>query len=29
LNVALNKKLAGYKQYPLYVQDLSVVYYTE
>ncbi|MUT67618.1 ABC transporter substrate-binding protein [Paenibacillus sp. NEAU-GSW1] len=29
LNVALNKKLAGYKQYPLYVQDLSTVYFTE
>ncbi|MHA7964462.1 ABC transporter substrate-binding protein [Paenibacillus sp. CAU 1782] len=28
-NVALNKKLAGYKQYPLYVQDLSSVYFTE
>ena len=28
-NVALNKKLAGYKTYPLYVQDLSSVYFTE
>ncbi|MFF2091755.1 ABC transporter substrate-binding protein [Paenibacillus sp. NPDC058174] len=28
LNVAINKKLAGYKQYPLYVQDLSTVYFT-
>ncbi|MFD0589146.1 ABC transporter substrate-binding protein [Paenibacillus sp. GCM10027627] len=29
LNVALDKKLAGYKQYPIYVQDLSTVYFTE
>ncbi len=29
LNVALNKKLDGYKQYPLYVQDLSTVYLKE
>lgn len=29
LNVALSNKLAGYKQYPLYVQDLSTVYFTE
>lgn len=29
LNVALDKNLAGYKQYPLYVQDLSTVYFTE
>jgi len=29
LNVAIRGKLAGYKQYPLYVQDLSTVYYTE
>ncbi|MFB9328086.1 ABC transporter substrate-binding protein [Paenibacillus aurantiacus] len=29
LNVALAKNLAGYKQYPLYVQDLSTVYFTE
>jgi peptide/nickel transport system substrate-binding protein len=28
-NVALNKKLAGYKTYPLYVQDLSSVYFTK
>ena len=28
LNV-LNKKLSGYQAYPLYVQDLSTVYYTE
>ncbi|REK76044.1 ABC transporter substrate-binding protein [Paenibacillus paeoniae] len=28
LNVALKKNLAGYKQYPLYVQDLSTVYWT-
>lgn len=28
-NIALNKKLAGYKTYPLYVQDLSSVYFTE
>lgn len=28
LNVALKKKLAGYKQYPIYVQDLSTVYWT-
>lgn len=28
-NVAINKKLAGYKTYPLYVQDLSSVYFTE
>jgi peptide/nickel transport system substrate-binding protein len=29
LSVALNKKLDGYKQYPLYVQDLSTVYFKE
>ncbi|WP_080834463.1 ABC transporter substrate-binding protein [Cohnella massiliensis] len=28
-NIALNKKLAGYKTYPLYVQDLSSVYFTQ
>ncbi|MBJ6360115.1 ABC transporter substrate-binding protein [Paenibacillus sp. MAHUQ-46] len=29
LNVALKPKLQGYKQYPLYVQDLSTVYWTK
>lgn len=29
LNVALKKNLAGYKQYPIYVQDLSTVYFTK
>lgn len=29
LNVAISKKLTGYKQYPIYVQDLSTVHYTE
>lgn len=29
LNVALKPKLGGYKQYPLYVQDLSIVYWTK
>lgn len=29
LKVAINKKLAGYKFYPVYVQDMSTVYYTE
>lgn len=29
LNVALKKNLAGYKQYPIYVQDLSTVYWTK
>ncbi|MFF2480839.1 ABC transporter substrate-binding protein [Paenibacillus sp. NPDC058071] len=29
LNVAINKKLDGYKQYPLYVQDLSTVYFVQ
>ncbi|MEK8128762.1 ABC transporter substrate-binding protein [Paenibacillus filicis] len=28
-NIALNKKLAGYKTYPLYVQDLTSVYFTK
>lgn len=27
--VAINKKLSGYHFYPVYVQDLSTVYYTE
>lgn len=29
LLVAVNKKLAGYTFYPVYVQDMSVVYFTE
>lgn len=29
ITVALNKKLAGYKFYPVYVQDMSCVYYTK
>ncbi|MFC3748310.1 ABC transporter substrate-binding protein [Paenibacillus sp. GCM10012306] len=29
LNVAISKKLTGYKQYPIYVQDLSTVHFTE
>ncbi|MBH5316977.1 ABC transporter substrate-binding protein [Paenibacillus sp. GSMTC-2017] len=29
LNVALKKNIAGYTQYPIYVQDLSTVYLTE
>lgn len=27
--VAINKKLAGYTFYPVYVQDMSTIYYTE
>ena len=26
---AISKKLAGYKFYPVYVQDMSTVYFTE
>jgi len=29
LNVALKKNIGGYKQYPIYVQDLSTVYFTK
>lgn len=29
LKVAINKKLGGYKFYPVYVQDMASVYYTE
>ncbi len=29
LTVAINKKLDGYKFYPVYVQDMSTVYFTE
>lgn len=29
LTIAINKKLAGYKFYPVYVQDMSTVYYTK
>lgn len=29
ITIALNKKLAGYKFYPIYVQDMSTVYFTK
>ena len=29
ITIAMNKKLAGYKFYPIYVQDMSTVYWTE
>lgn len=29
ITIAMNKKLAGYKFYPVYVQDMSTVYFTE
>lgn len=29
LTIAINKKLDGYKFYPVYVQDMSTVYYTK
>ena len=29
ITIALNKDLAGYKFYPIYVQDMSTVYFTK
>ena len=29
LLVAINKKLAGYKAYPIYVTDMASLYFTE
>ena len=29
ITIAMNQKLAGYKFYPIYVQDMSTVYWTE
>ena len=29
ITVAVNKNLAGYTFYPVYVQDMSTVYYTK